>query len=46
MGGRQLGQSLLAVGGDTSEYFDIGDHFALWLGSDIGRGIVTRRLFI
>lgn len=34
------------VGDDTSEYFDIGDHFALWLGSDIGRGVVTRRLFI
>ncbi len=34
------------AGDDTSEYFDIGDHFALWLGSDIGSGVVTRRLFI
>jgi hypothetical protein len=31
---------------DPSEYFGIGDHFALWLGGDIGRGVVTRRLFV
>ena len=31
---------------DPSEYFEIGDHFALWLGGDIGHGVVTRRLFV
>ena len=31
---------------DPSEYFGIGDHFALWLGGDIGHGVVTRRLFV
>ena len=31
---------------DPSECFGIGDHFALWLGGDIGRGVVTRRLFV
>ena len=38
--------TIALVGDDPREYFDIGDHFALWLGSDIGRGVVTRRLFI
>jgi hypothetical protein len=28
------------------EYFGIGDRFTFWLGGDIGRGIVTRRLFV
>jgi hypothetical protein len=28
----------VALGADPSEYFGIGDHFALWLGSDIGHG--------
>lgn len=31
---------------DPNDYFEIGDHFALWLGSDIGHGVVTRRLFV
>jgi hypothetical protein len=31
---------------DPSGYFEVGDHFALWLGGDIGHGVVTRRLFI
>jgi hypothetical protein len=29
-----------------AEYFEVGDHFALWLGGDIGHGVVTRRLFV
>jgi hypothetical protein len=28
------------------EYFEIGDSFAFWLGHDLGRGVVTRRLFV
>ena len=31
---------------DAAGYFGIGEHFDLWLGDDIGRGVVTRRLFI
>ena len=31
---------------EPSEYFEVGDHFALWLGGDIGHGVVTRRLFV
>jgi hypothetical protein len=31
---------------DPREYFEIGDHFALWLGGDVGHGVVTRRLFV
>ena len=37
---------IVLAGDDPGEYFDIGDRFALWLGSDIARGVVTRRLFI
>jgi hypothetical protein len=28
------------------DYFDVGDQFALWLGGDIGHGIVTGRAFL
>jgi beta-phosphoglucomutase-like phosphatase (HAD superfamily) len=31
---------------DPGEYFEIGDSFAFWLGHDLGRGVVTRRLFV
>lgn len=31
---------------EPGEYFEIGDHFSLWLGGDIGHGVVTRRLFV
>src|SRR5487761_323046 len=31
---------------DPGAYFGMGDHFALWLGSDIAGGVVTRRLFL
>jgi hypothetical protein len=34
------------IGDDVPDYFDIGSHFSLWLGSDVGQGIVTRRLHI
>ena len=30
---------------DVARYLEIGGHFDLWLGHDIGHGIVTRRLF-
>jgi len=34
------------MGDEPRQYFDIGDHFALWRGHDVGSGVVTRRLFI
>lgn len=33
------------VGEEPREYFDIGAHFSLWRGQEVGSGIVTRRLF-
>lgn len=38
--------SVALTGDDPGKYFGIGDHFALWLGSDIAAGVVTRRLFV
>jgi hypothetical protein len=34
------------VADEPRQYFDVGDHFFLWLGHDVGNGVVTRRLFI
>jgi hypothetical protein len=37
--------SMLLVGDDADKYLGPGDHFALWRGTDIGHGVVSRRLF-
>jgi hypothetical protein len=42
----QIMVTLRVVGDDVTEYLDVGTHFNLWLGSDIGEGVVTRRLRI
>jgi len=34
------------TGDDVVSYFGIGEHFDLWLGDDIGQGVVTGRLFV
>jgi len=34
------------VGDEPRQYFEVGDSFALWVGSELGSGVVTRRLFI
>ena len=31
---------------DAGDYFDIGDHFSVWLGRDVADGVVTRRLYV
>ncbi|HEY6295118.1 MAG TPA: hypothetical protein VIX15_05590 [Streptosporangiaceae bacterium] len=36
---------LRVIGDDIADYLHIGSHFSLWSGSDVGRGVVTRRLF-
>jgi hypothetical protein len=38
--------TMVVVGDDVPQYLEPGDHFALWAGSDIGEGVVSRRLFI
>lgn len=38
--------NIALAGENPGEYFDVGDHFALWLGGDVGHGVVTRRLFV
>jgi hypothetical protein len=37
--------TLRVLGDDVADYLEIGSHFSLWLGSDVGQGVVTRRLF-
>lgn len=38
--------TVILRGDDPAEYFGAGDQFALWLGDDQIRGVVTRRLFV
>jgi hypothetical protein len=37
--------TLRVLGDDVADYLEIGSHFSLWLGNDVGQGVVTRRLF-
>ena len=30
----------------VADYLDVGRHFNLWLGGEVGEGVVTRRVFI
>jgi len=45
-GSPQIMVTLRVVGDDVSDYLGIGSHFSLWLGRDVGQGIVTRRLLL
>jgi hypothetical protein len=38
--------TLRVIGDDVADYLDIGSHFSLWEGIDVGQGVVTRRLVI
>jgi hypothetical protein len=38
--------TLRVIGDDIADYLDIGSHFSLWQGIDIGQGVITRRLFV
>lgn len=44
-GSRRRLATLRLAGDNVTDYIDVGDHFELWLGSNVGEGIVTRRLF-
>ena len=37
----QLMVTLRVIGDDVSDYLEIGSHFSLWSGVDVGQGIVT-----
>jgi hypothetical protein len=45
-GSPQIMVTLRVVGDDIADYLGIGRHFSLWLGRDVGRGVVTRRLLL
>ena len=45
-GSRQIMVTLRVVGDNIADYMDIGSHFSLWSGHDVGRGVVTRRLHL
>ncbi|HEY6309268.1 MAG TPA: hypothetical protein VIY52_00460 [Streptosporangiaceae bacterium] len=38
--------TLRLAGDDIADYLGIGSHFSLWLGDEVGEGVVTRRLFV
>jgi hypothetical protein len=42
----QLMVTLRVIGDDVSDYLEIGSHFSLWSGIDLGQGVVTRRLHV
>ena len=43
---RQMLVTLRLVGADVADFLQVGGHFDLWLGGDVGHGVVTRRLFV
>lgn len=45
-GNPRLEVVLRVAGDDVAEYLSVGRQFSLWLGEDVGEGIVTRRLFV
>ena len=45
-GNPRLEVILRVAGDDVAEYLSVGRQFNLWLGADVGEGIVTRRLFV
>jgi hypothetical protein len=38
--------TLRLAGDDVTDYLPIGGRFELWLGRQVGEGIITRRLFV
>ena len=38
--------TLRVAGDDVADYLDVGRQFGLWLGGEVGEGVVTRRLFV
>jgi hypothetical protein len=44
--GRQQLVTVRLAGDDVADYFSVGGHFDVWMGDDIGQGVITRRLFV
>jgi hypothetical protein len=44
--GRQMLVTLRLAGDDVADYLHSGGRFDLWLGSEVGHGVVTRRLLV
>jgi hypothetical protein len=42
----QMIVTVVLVADDPRGYFDVGDRFALWKGSELGSGVVTRPLVV
>lgn len=38
--------TLRVAGDDVADYLGVGQHFVLWMGGEVGEGVVTRRLFV
>jgi hypothetical protein len=37
---------VVLTGAHLPDYFAVGAQFSLWLGGDVGHGVLTRRLFV
>ena len=38
--------TVIVLGDDAGDYLAPGERFVLWRGSDLGSGVVTRRIFV
>lgn len=38
--------TVTVLGDDARDYLAAGEEFTLWRGGDVGRGVVTRRIFV
>jgi hypothetical protein len=38
--------TLWLAGDDVPDFLCIGSHFDLWLGNEVGKGVITRRLYV
>ena len=38
--------TMIVLGDDAGDYLAPGEQFVLWRGSDLGSGVVTRRIFV
>jgi hypothetical protein len=45
-GDRTLTLTVIVLGDDAGDYLAPGERFVLWRGSDLGSGVVTRRIFV
>ena len=45
-GSAQVLVTLRLLGDDVCDCLEVGSHFALWRGADIGEGVITRRLYV